>query len=528
MPPPFTRKTDFVDTYAAADVNELQETAEDHETRIDALETAPAGAAITVQEEGADLATAAEVLNFVGTGVTATGTGTTKTISIPGAAGGSGNKLGYVVAAVDSPAAFKNLADYVCDGVADQVQWQAADDQAYADRNGATTTGVGGFFVCPGTYRFNAGFTWRGAYIDGASVNNSGIRVLWDGADGATAITRPDNAVGGKAFCRVSNINFRAGTNHPGIWMDLSDGTVDTVDTYCRINECQFYGGYTQLKFDKYVNIHWEHVRFDNWLDWGIHIVPVAGANLNTFRWSGGSFDSRGDAGTEGFLFIDNAANAGNLGTFHFEDMRWEVNTNWTGRQAPIVMKHAAAGSNGREVKFHFDNVTYQDVDNGDGLMGSDAMIWVEGSTVNDQVIITNSHQTGLSAIVGGSVPTTAAVIPVQGSYGIVAVNVQQNGYSVITDTLGLRARTAGTITNVVEMRQPGHSFDLLRITNTGDIVRNARSGTPAADPAVGLYVGSGVPAISAGNGSVFQRTDGSGTTDNFYVRRGGAWVGIA
>lgn len=46
-----------------------------------------ATSALTVQEEGAALATDATTLNFVGTGVTASGTGTTKTITIPG--GGS-------------------------------------------------------------------------------------------------------------------------------------------------------------------------------------------------------------------------------------------------------------------------------------------------------------------------------------------------------------------------------------------------------------------------------------------------------
>ena len=42
------------------------------------------GSAITVQEEGSSLATAAATINFVGAGVTASGTGSTKTITIPG------------------------------------------------------------------------------------------------------------------------------------------------------------------------------------------------------------------------------------------------------------------------------------------------------------------------------------------------------------------------------------------------------------------------------------------------------------
>lgn len=49
------------------------------------------GTSITIQEEGVDLATAASTINFVGSGVTASGTGATKTITITG--GGSGTSL---------------------------------------------------------------------------------------------------------------------------------------------------------------------------------------------------------------------------------------------------------------------------------------------------------------------------------------------------------------------------------------------------------------------------------------------------
>jgi len=48
-----------------------------------------AGGALTIQEEGVSLATDATTLNFVGSGVTASGTGATKTITITGG-GGSG------------------------------------------------------------------------------------------------------------------------------------------------------------------------------------------------------------------------------------------------------------------------------------------------------------------------------------------------------------------------------------------------------------------------------------------------------
>ncbi len=46
------------------------------------------GTAITVQDEGSALATAATTINFVGSGVVASGTGATKTITISGGGGG--------------------------------------------------------------------------------------------------------------------------------------------------------------------------------------------------------------------------------------------------------------------------------------------------------------------------------------------------------------------------------------------------------------------------------------------------------
>ena len=54
------------------------------------------GAGVTVEEEGTALTTAATTLNFVGDGVTATGNGAEKTITIPGGGGGgSGNPYNF-------------------------------------------------------------------------------------------------------------------------------------------------------------------------------------------------------------------------------------------------------------------------------------------------------------------------------------------------------------------------------------------------------------------------------------------------
>ena len=66
-----------------------------------------AAGGITVQEEGSSLSTAATTLNFVGSSVTASGTGTTKTITISGGGGGGlssdsdGNTVGGTNAGAD-------------------------------------------------------------------------------------------------------------------------------------------------------------------------------------------------------------------------------------------------------------------------------------------------------------------------------------------------------------------------------------------------------------------------------------------
>ena len=56
--------------------------------------------------------------------------------------------------------------------------------------------------------------------------------------------------------------------------------------------------------------------------------------------------------------------------------------------------------------------------------------------------------------------------------------------------------------------------------TTTGDI----KLEPPGGGTEITIRVGTGVPAHTATNGSLFLRTDGAGGS-TFYVREGGAWV---
>ena len=43
----------------------------------------------------------------------------------------------------------------------------------------------------------------------------------------------------------------------------------------------------------------------------------------------------------------------------------------------------------------------------------------------------------------------------------------------------------------------------------------------------LGIFVGSGVPTVTAAQGSLYLRTDGTTTNDRIYVRGSGAWIAI-
>jgi hypothetical protein len=100
------------------------------------------GGAITVQDEGSSLATSATTLNFTGSGVTASGTGATKTITISGGGGGGGvdsaatiTLINSVIDSVGPSRAFT----YTYTATSNQTTFSGADDNgntlAYSSGN---------------------------------------------------------------------------------------------------------------------------------------------------------------------------------------------------------------------------------------------------------------------------------------------------------------------------------------------------------------------------------------------------------
>jgi len=111
-----------------------------------------AGTSITVQDEGSTLSTAAETLNFVGSGVTASGTGTTKTITISGGGGGGGITMAdhwRLTAGRNFVAA--NTTEFIT------ANWERSDSTGYGQLGTGMTESSGVFsFPSTGIYFIHA------------------------------------------------------------------------------------------------------------------------------------------------------------------------------------------------------------------------------------------------------------------------------------------------------------------------------------------------------------------------------------
>lgn len=125
-------------------------------------------------DEGVPLGTGT-VLNFVGAGVTATISGTVINVNVPNATGtvGGGN-ITYVVAASNASAKSKSVANYQCDGT--------ADEQEVISALNALPSGGGKIVFSEGTFNFVH------SYSSSVAIGFSGSFVTFEGQGANTVI----------------------------------------------------------------------------------------------------------------------------------------------------------------------------------------------------------------------------------------------------------------------------------------------------------------------------------------------------
>jgi len=163
--------------------------------------TVSSGSDITVQDEGSSLSTAATTLNFVGNGVTATGSGSTKTITITQAT--------LSDLSVTATSTELNLLDGIT-AIADEDDMTSNSDtslatqqsiKAYVDSQAVDLSSIGESLLPDVTETRDLGSTskrWRDLYLSGNTINLNGATISSDGTGSitisATGAVLPENS----------------------------------------------------------------------------------------------------------------------------------------------------------------------------------------------------------------------------------------------------------------------------------------------------------------------------------------------
>jgi len=140
---------------------------------------------LTVQDEGGSLSTTATTLNFVGSGVVASGTGATKTITISGGGGG-----GSDIVDDTSPQLGGNL-----DINGFNITSGRSNENINIIPNGTGKLVVAGDFLPEANVTYNLGsanFRWKDIYLSGNTINLGSSTIS---GDGTGAITISANGV---------------------------------------------------------------------------------------------------------------------------------------------------------------------------------------------------------------------------------------------------------------------------------------------------------------------------------------------
>ena len=144
---------------------------------------------VTVQDEGSALSTAATVLNFVGSGVTASGTGSTKTITISGSGGGGGD------VADDSTPQLGGDLDVAGFNIISAVSNQNIN----VIPNGTGKLVLAGDFLPSQNVTFKLGSSssrWKDLFLSGDTIDLAGSTISSDGTGqisiSANGVTLPD------------------------------------------------------------------------------------------------------------------------------------------------------------------------------------------------------------------------------------------------------------------------------------------------------------------------------------------------
>jgi hypothetical protein len=98
-----------------------------------------------------------------------------------------------------------------------------------------------------------------------------------------------------------------------------------------------------------------------------------------------------------------------------------------------------------------------------------------------------------------------------QNGFDVISVN-SSTGAVTTTASFGSSVSTPGNITADSGTAPAAGGMSAVLISSTANF---------------GIFVGSGAPTVTAAQGSLYLRTDGTTTNDRIYVRGSAAWIAI-
>lgn len=102
---------------------------------------------------------------------------------------------------------------------------------------------------------------------------------------------------------------------------------------------------------------------------------------------------------------------------------------------------------------------------------------------------------------------------PVRSQNGFETISVNSStGAVTTTASFGSSVSTPGTVT---------------ANSGTAPVAGGASAILTTSTANLGIFVGSGAPTVTAAQGSLYLRTDGTTTNDRIYVRGSAAWIAI-
>ena len=309
----------------------------------------------------------------------------------------------------------------LCNGVADDgpaIQKAIDSAQKRVEKSGGSAPTV---IFPPGSCRITRPLIWKSCPLIGVDPGIS-TRLVWDGPDGGgPALNKPRGFIGGGWTNRLEGISFEAASEHrqPAAWLRIDE----TVDKFFLLHRVRF----KQCRRDAivltrgWVNLHWEHLRWDDIGGYAIRAVVHPNQHLSSFTVENFTYDhSVKNSRSGGFVHVDNRHRIANLGTMAFRYARIEINEPWAEKCALITYRVDGVPPP-RSLGLMIEGIDYQNATAMvDGLLHLDMP---EGG--RESLIVMNCRTTGLKKVLTGNwaEDQLRPEVPPDGRFSLMLIN---------------------------------------------------------------------------------------------------------